>query len=352
MSATGGHVPRRPPRSRAAALILVLVGLLSISGARFASAGPAPHGQQLTPADVVASGASIAARVRSEQGGKVVELVLPAAPPNPALPAGEQARRTALRLLATGPDGSTAIADAVGDPGAGLTIAHADGSQARTGVAGVSGAAFDPRGRWLAVTDLGGRLWRVEADSGRATRLADGPYIGAASFLPDGSLALVAGSSAGAPYESRLVRLNPETGSEASIYAGNGFVFSARPLADGSLAAVIHPFGEGVSVIRIDANGPRLLTELAPDAIDVSVSADGSRIAYARAGDGIYLAGGEAGAGRRLGTGDLPRIADDGSSILALRDGTAVLLLADGAERARFGSPIVAWLRCGEGCRS
>lgn len=351
MSATGGTVPRRPPRTRGAALILVLAGVLSIGGARLANAVPAPASQQLSPAAVVAIGASIAARLVPEPGGKVIELALPAVSPNAALPADERARRIALRLLATGPDGSVAIADAVGDPGAGLTIAHPDGSQARSALAGVSGAAFHPHGGWLAVTDLSGRLWRVEADTGRATRLGDGHYLGRASFLPDGSLMLVAATSAGAPYDSHLVRLNPETGSAESVYAGQGFVFSARPLADGALAAVIHPFGGGVAVIRIEPAGPRLLAQLAPDAIDVSVSADGSHIAYARVGDGIYLAGGEAGSARRLGSGDLPRIAEDGSSILALRDGTSVLLSQDGAERARFGSPTVAWVPCGEGCR-
>lgn len=351
MSATGGHVSRRSPRTRAAALILVLVGLLSMGGPRFASAVPGPPARQLTRAEVVTAGASIAAHVLREPGGSILELTLPPTPSNTVLPGGEQARRVALRVLDTGPDGSIAIADAVGDPAAGLTIAHADRSQARSSLPGVGGAAFDPRGGWLAVTDLSGRLWRVEADSGRASRLGDGRYIGPAAFLPDGSLLLVAGSSVGAPYESRLVRFNPETAGEAPVYAGQGFVFSARPLADGSLAAVIHPFGGGVAVVRIGVDGPRPLAELAPDAIDVSVSADGSRIAYARAGDGIYLAGGAAGPGRRLGSGELPRIAEDGSSILVLRDGASVLLAPDGEERDRFASPTVAWLACPPGCR-
>ncbi|HLY35917.1 MAG TPA: hypothetical protein VKU35_04310 [Candidatus Limnocylindria bacterium] len=328
--------------------MLALAGLGSISGAGLASAVPAPPARQLTAAEVAASGASISTLVHARSGGSVLEVRLPGAASNPTVPAAERERRTALRLLATATDGSAAIADAVGDPEAGLTISHPDGSQSRTALAGVSGAAFSTDRDWLAVTDANGRLWRVEADSGDATKLADGPFGAAVDFERDGSLLLVAGSSAGAPYESRLVRFNPETRDSDPLYAAPGFVFSARRLADASVAAVVHPFGGGVAVVHIGAAETRLLAQLDPRAIDASVSADGTRIAYAVAGDGIYLATLGVSPARRLGPGDLPRIAPDGSSVLALQSGATVLLAPDGREIDRFASPATAWIPCGE----
>lgn len=332
--------------------MLALAGLGSISGAGLVSAVPAPPARQLSAAEVAASGASISILVHARPGNSVLEVRLSRAASNPMVPTAEQQRRAALRLLATAADGSVAIADAVGDPGAGLTISHADGSQVRTALAGVSGAAFSPDRGWLAVTDASGRLWRVETDSGRATKVADGPFGAAVAFERNGSLLLVTGSSAGAPYESRLIRLNPETGGADSLYAAPGFVFSARQLADGSVAAVVHPFAGGVAVVRIGAAGTRLLADLDPTAIDASVSADGTRIAYAVAGDGIYLTSlVDAPTRRRLGSGDLPRIAPDGSSVLAVQSGASVLLAPDGREIDRFTALTTAWTSCSEECQ-
>jgi len=339
-----GHVPRRSSRHRAATVMIALAGL--------ASAVPAPPARQLSAAEVASSGASISTLVHARPGSSVLEVRLPGAASNPTVPAAEQERRAALRLLATATDGSVAIADAVGDPGAGLTISHPDGSQTRTALAGVSGAAFSPVHGWLAVTDASGRLWRVETDTGRAAKLADGPFGAAVAFERDGSLLLIAGSSAGAPYESRLVRFNPETRDSDPLYAAPGFVFSARQLGDGSVAAVVHPFAGGVALVRIDAGESRLLAELDPTAIDASVSADGTRIAYEVAGDGIYLSSlVEAPTRMRLGSGDLPRIAPDGSSVLALRSGASVLIAPDGREIDRFASLSTAWVSCSEECQ-
>jgi Tol biopolymer transport system component len=109
-----------------------------------------------------------------------------------------------------------------------------------------------------------------------------------------------------------------------------------------------------VSVMRLGGQEARRLAELDPAAIDVSVSADGTRIAYALANDGIYLvtAGDAAPTGRRLGAGDLPRISPDGSSVLAVRGGASVVVGADGRELARLSSNAAGWISCGERCQS
>ncbi len=350
MSVRHGHVSRRCPRFRAATLMLTLAGLVSISGARLANAAPAPAATRLTAGEAASAGTAIVVSRRAEGGGSLIVVTLPAAAPNASLPAAERSRRSALRVLAVAEDGSAAIADAVGVPGAGLTIAHPDGSQARTGLAGVAGAAFSPDLDWLAAADASGRLWRVEIDTGHATQLADGPYGGSLAFERDGSLLLVALSSAGAPYESRLVRFNPESGRSQPLVSDPGFIFSARQLTDGSVAAVVHPSGGGVRVVRVGAEGARPLADLGPEAIDATVSADGRTIAFAIAGDGVYLVDGRSPSGRRLGEGDLPRIAPDGGSVVMLRDGASLLVTADGRERERF-SAAVAWASCGAGCR-
>jgi hypothetical protein len=215
----------------------------------------------------------------------------------------------------------------------------------------VRGAAFDPTGTWLAGIDAAGRLWRVDTNSGAALRMADGPYGGSIAFARNGELLLVEGISAGAPYESRLVRLDPRSGRAASLYAEPGFVFSARELADGSVAAVVHPFGAGVVVVRIDAGHARPVADLGARAIDVSISDDGATIAYAVAGS-LYAEHPKSARPVRIGAGELPRVAPGGRSVLALRGGQSVVLTVDGRETARLDSPTITWAACAEECPS
>src|SRR2546427_712711 len=86
----------------------------------------------------------------------------------------------------------TAAAD---HPAGGLRIAHPDGSQVRTALPGVTGAAFAPDGAWLAAVDGRGRIWRVDSQSGSASRLADGPFAGAVTFEPGGTVVAIAVAS-------------------------------------------------------------------------------------------------------------------------------------------------------------
>jgi hypothetical protein len=159
-------------------------------------------------------------------------------------------------------------------------------------------------------------------------------------------------ASVEAPYATRLVRLDPASHASQSLTDGAGIVFSATPLAGGEIAIVTHPIGGGVDVRIIGPTSERLLRELPGDATDVAVGADGETVAYAVAGDGIYLlAGGSSGA-RRIGDGSKPQLAPQGDAVLVVRDGGAALLDTRGAVLERFGSPAVAWSACPEGCRS
>src|SRR4029077_1755301 len=245
--------------------------------------------------------------------------------------ANERARREAARFLGSAPNGAVAIADGIGDPHAGIAVISADGSQAHTALSGVAGAAFAVDGSWLADVDALGRLWRIEARTGSATQLSPGPFTGSVEFTRTGDLLLVEAASNDSIFPSLVVRFGPAPRRSTIVDKEDGFVFSAIELADASIAITAHMFGGGVAVRRITAGSSELMTSLDPNATEPSLSSDGSRIAYS-AGGAVYLHDMASGSTRGIGRGEMPRVANDGSSLLVLRDGRATLLAADGAE--------------------
>jgi hypothetical protein len=350
MSGTHRLAARGHPllRSMVPILIIVIVATLSSGSLPASTSLPA---ELLTATQARAAGAVIPITPHHEPGGTIVEVGVPAARQVMAVSAQEQARRDAMRLLAVGSAGSVVIRDLVDDPGSGLVVAHVDESQTKIALPGVTAAAFAANEAWLAAIDAAGRLWKVNPTDGQTSRLADGPYLGSLSFTTNGSLLLIDVSSAEAPYLSQLVRFSPETASSTPLMTDPGFVFSARELVDGSVAVVMHPFGGGVSLRRISASGAAISqTPLDAKAIDVSLSDDGSSIAYAVFGDGVYLLG-TGRPTRRLADGDMPRIAPNGSSVLVLGGGGSAVVGSNGEEIARFPVGTTGWA-CGGRCES
>src|SRR6266487_1527550 len=126
---------------------------------------------------------------------------------------------------------AAALADQYGPVAALLTLARADGSQTRVSLPGLIGAGFAPDGTWLAVIDGRGAVWRVGTQSGAATLLGDGPFVGSPIVRTDGSVLLLAVPSVSAPISSTLVRLDPQTGSSQAL-SDDRLVYAAFPLAD------------------------------------------------------------------------------------------------------------------------
>ena len=345
-SAPGGRA-----RLRAVVPILIVMSLASLTGAQLTSADPPPTATIKSAEQARTSRSAVGVVRHPEPGGELLELQLPAPRiVSTSQPATEQARRAAARFLDAAPNGDLAIADGVGDPEAGVTINHADGSQAHVALTGVAGAAFAPGSSWLAAVDAAGRLWRIDPLSGLASQLAPGPFTGSIRFAASGELILVQAASINAPFASVVVRLAPDTGRAGVVDSEDGFVFSASELTDGSIAVVAHIFGGGVDVRRAAGGTTAKMVSLDPNAIDASLSVDGTRIAYA-AGGKVYLQDLQRGTAQLLGVGEMPRIARDGSSLLVLRDGRSVLLAADGSKLEQFSTATVGWSRCDGGCQ-
>jgi hypothetical protein len=338
-------------RLRAAVPILIIMCIASLSGAQIANADPPPAATALTAVQARGSGSAVGVTRHAESGGVLLELRLPA--PRivlDALPETEQGRRAASRFLDSAATGAVAIADGIGDPEAGILVSLPDGSQAHTALAGVAGAAFAPDGSWLAAVDAVGRLWRVDPQTGVASRLASGPYTGSIRFTRTGQLLLVEAASQDSPFPSVVVRFAPDARRAVPIDHVDGFIFSASELADASIAVTAHVFGGGVEVRRVTQGRTARLASLDPMAIDASLSDDGSRIAYAVAG-AVYLHDVASGEARHLGPGEMPRMAHDGRSLIVLRDGQSILLAADGTELDRFPTATVGWASCAGRCR-
>lgn len=336
---------KRPPLT----ILTMLAVLLSIGGAGLASAQPPPPAAAVLTANAAArAGLAIPFDVTPIMGDAVVQLGLA------AVGAGSEAvRRTALRVLSAAPGGSAvAIADRIDDPAGGLTIAQADGSQVRTALPGVAGAAFALDGSWLAAVDGQGRAWRVDPNGGSASRLADGPFAGALAFARDGALLAIEVASVEAPYASRLVRIDPDGHVATVSTIDEPLVFSAQPLSDGSLAAVVHPLGSGVAVRRVTPRGSSLITDLGRSTEDVAVSPDGGFVAYALADDGVYLVDMARRVTRRLGDGAMPRFAPGAAALLLQSDRGSVVIGYDGQTIQTFASPATVWSTCVGGCQS
>ena len=336
---------RRPQLS-----ILTLLALtLSIGGAGMVGAQPpAPVAVVLTSDAAARAGLLIPIEIGTFLGDAVIQVAIGSR--GAGLGA---ARRTALRVMSASPGGSAvAIADRIDDPAGGLTLAHPDGSQVRTALPGVTGAAFAPDGSWVAAVDGRGRIWRVDSESGSASRLADGPFGGAVTFEPSGAVLAIAVASVEAPYASHLVRIDPESGRLTDVAGIDApLVLAAQPLADGSLAAVIHPLGGGIVVRRVTPHGSSLLADIGSSAVDVAVSPDGAFVAYAVVDDGVHLVDVRRGFTARLGDGDLPRFAPNAQALLVQAAGRTAVIGYDGRTIQTHSSPAAAWATCVRGCR-
>jgi len=320
---------------RQAAILLGLIPLLASLAVGVASAGNPPAATYLSADDLARAGSEIGMVRHSLGSAAVIELILPP--------------RITSRQLAIAADGNTAaLADRYGPQAALLTVARRDGSQTRINLPGLLGGGFAPNGTWLAVIDGRGALWRVGAQSGAATLLAEGPFVGSPIVRGDGSILLLAVPSVSAPITSKLVRLDPDSGGSQEL-SGDQLVYAAFPLADGSLAVAAHEVGRTV-VRHIGGNRSDLVADLGPGAVDVAVAADGQKIAFARRGEVIYLPA-PGGLARRIADGSNPQFAPDGSALMILDGGISRVLALDGSLLGSYEAE-AGFVACATGCGS
>jgi hypothetical protein len=317
--------------------LLPLVIALAAGAAGIASAEPPRGVTALSASEADRSGLAIALVRHAELDSRLVEMRFDGTEPRG-------------RLLAVAPDAATlAVADRIDLESATLSLAHADGSQLRIALPGLLAASFAPDASWLAVIDGSGSLWSVGVETGAATRLAGGPFLGPVTVEPGGTVMLASVASVEAPFISRLVRFDPADGS-VSLLSGEQLVYGSTLLADGSIAVVAHQ-PEGTVVRQLTALGERPLADLGPGAINVAISPDGTRIAWERHADGVYLLDLAMGDARRIGSGARPRFAPDGRSLL-VQDGQGTVLLGlDGSPLARLSGP-ADFAGCVGECRS
>ncbi len=358
MSVRHRSAPRRVRGAAGALLAAGLAGSLGLVSS--VAAQPPPRVTALNARDADRAGRAIAVVPRMFGSQALLEVRAAAIAPtlspldaNGTADAGEASRRDAMGLLAVADDGSVAIADDIGDPSGGLTLADAHGDQLHLAVHGAAGAAFAPSGGWLALVDAAGALWRVDTASGSASPIADGPFAGAVAFRADGALLTVSLPSAEAPYAAGLVSVDPESGRSRPVEGTRepDLVLAARELADGAIAVVAHRPGAGVLLLRVEDGRSVLLASLDPEATDPSISEDGTVVAYALASGGSYLVRSNGDGVRPLGNGAVPRIAPDGRAVAVLRDGETVVVDDAGHVLDRLRSPLARWAVCG-GCAS
>jgi hypothetical protein len=317
--------------------LLPLVVALAVSAAGIASAEPPPGVTALSASDAARSGLAIALVRHPELDSRLVELRIDGSGPRG-------------QLLAVAPDAAAlAVADRFDMASATLSIVHADGSQLRIAVPGLLAASFAPDASWLAMIDGQGSLWNVSVTTGAATRLAGGPFLGPVTVEPSGTVMLASVASVEAPFVSRLVRFDPAAGSVTTL-SDEQLVYGSRLLTDGSIAVVAHR-PEGTVVRQLTSLGEQPLADLGPGAIHVVISDDGTRIAWERNSDGVYLLEPATGGARRIGSGTRPRFAPDGRSLLVEDGPGSVLLSLDGSRLARF-SGSAEFAPCVGGCRS
>jgi hypothetical protein len=252
------------------------------------------------------------------------------------------------RLLAIGPDAQVAaVAERLGRDPTDMILARADGTQLRTGMAGLIGASFAPDGTWLAVLDGLGRLWRIDAGSGSAHEVADGPFIGSPVVESSGSILALRVSSVEAPFVSRLVRVAHD--GTSTTLSDDALVYGVQPL-DGGLAVIAHR-ATGTVVTRLDLDGSqRTLLVLGPDAVNVAVARSGDAVAFERRG-AVYVQAPGASAAIRAASGGLPRFANDGESLLVDTAAGSDLVDLEGRTVASFSSQ-AAFETCGAECGS
>jgi hypothetical protein len=253
----------------------------------------------------------------------------------------------AVLALASGGN-LAAVAVQIGPAGTTLIIARLDGSQLQVPMPGLISAGFAPDTSHLAAIDGAGSLWRIDASSGQASRLAVGPFLGSPLIGQDGSILVLRVPSVVAPFASRLVRVSAD-GSTVTELTDDHLVYGAHRLDDGSLAVVVHQPG-GTLVLQGEPPESRsLLANLGPDAVNVAVAPDGRAVAWERSGN-IYLQELPAGSARPLGAGAHPRFAPDGMTLLIDEPTQVSLLDRAGHALATFDSQ-AAFASCVGGCQ-
>jgi hypothetical protein len=322
---------RRHPALRGIWTILVIVPLVLPLG--FSLAAGRPGSSALRPV----SGAAPAA-----------ELV-PRPDLHPALVEVRSREAGPRRLLAVAPDGRAAATAHGSDPaGARLSVARLHASPLGPQLPGILDAGFAADGTWLAAIDGAGAMWRIPADSAAPSVVTGGPFVGPVSVEPGGAILASRVPSLEAPHRSRLSRIGP--GGIATVISTESLVYGSARLADGTIAVVAHR-PTGTVVLRLAARGSVLVADLGLGAVNVSLAADGRRLAFERAGE-VHLLDVGSGVDRRVGSGTRPRLAPDGRALLVDRDGRTVVLADDGSLIADLGHSVAGFAACpGEGCQ-
>lgn len=347
------HAPpraARPPRTIRLRLLaggfITLVLASQLIGVPARAERPTPT-SRLSAAQAVDAGQAITIDERPEGDSTLLVATLPDA----AVDATAQAL-VAARLLDLAPETNTVVtADIVADLSGTLTVQRDDGSQVLVTIPGVTDGELSPDGSWVAAIDGIGRLLRVDAASGATAEVAAGPFLGPVTFEPEGTLLLLGVSSVEAPWQSRLLRLDPTNGAVVAL-STHELVYSVIQLSDGIAYAARDDATGSTVVQRVVPTGSERIADLGSSAIEVDVATDGSAIAYEVVGDGVYVTTPADGTTRRLGPGSAPRFSPDGQ-LLAVRRGTGTTVLArDGAVIDRIGETTVTWSECSEECGS
>jgi hypothetical protein len=317
-----------------------MVGALTISAA---IAQRPPAVASLSSDQAEAQGATVSLIGHSELAPGLVEVRVPAM-------SGSAPSAGTNRLLAISPGGNqAAVAQQVGPNPSTLVLARTDGSQLLIQLPGLIAAGFAADGSWLAAVDGTGALWRVRADNGMATHLADGPFIGRPTVRADGTILALRVSSVEAPFVSRLAQVAVD-GSGISFLTDDRLVYGAQPLDDGSLAVVAQQ-ASSTQVWRVAGGGERqMLVDLGQDAVNVTVAQDGDAVAWESAGQ-VYLRTLPGGRPTRLTSGARPYFAEDGRSLLVGLPGGSALIGLDGRTIAAFASQ-AGFATCAGGCGS
>ena len=322
MSPSQGAIARRYSAGGPSIAAFVAIPLIIALLAAGLVSAESPLGvTRVSPADAERAGSAIHLLRRVVGGATLVRVKGPA---------------TGMSLLAVSADGNqVAIADQVGEAFGSLTLAETNGSQLRIPMAGLLAASFAADGSWLSVIDGRGAVWRVDGASGRASLLADGPFIGSPIIEGDGSLLMLAVPSVEAPYESHFVRLGAATGSVTRL-SEQELVYGAFQLDGGELAIVAHA-PEGTSVRRLTSTGEQLLVDLGLDAVNVAVARNG-RVAFERNGE-VLVIDAPGSAARSITVGSRPCFGPDGSSLLVRRGNQTLALDTSGSELAVSDEP-------------
>lgn len=346
-SATTGasRAPRRRVVQRLVPVCLAAAFAFALLAAP-ATADPPAETRVLTPDAADRAGLSTGLTRREVGGQFLLEAQLAPARSR------EASVSDGLRLLAATGDGTQiASADQIGGLTASLSIQRPDGTVAVRQMPGVVAAQFTADGSVLFAIDTRGALWRLASATAEGTIVAPGPFGGPITLEPSGTLLLRRVSSVEAPFSAQLVRFDSTTG-EATRLGGDGLVYSAHPLRDGSLAVVAHPTGGGTAITRLTVDGAITpIAELGPEAIAVDVATD-TGIAFEVAGDGVYLLERGGATTHRIGPGRVPTFSPNGSELLVQRDGGPAVIDLDGAVLAQIDAADATWIACGERCGS